>query len=104
MYVSSNKNIEVIPKHYIELFMELNIYHIKKLRNQITSIRDSKNRTTSEAIFILSVKLPTGIPNKLSFAIFNLKREQMVSGCTANFITAFEKDIFKFGFGIHNKS
>ena len=85
----------------LKTFTGLTWENIKYLTDMMVSMRNSDNRTKTQALITFLMKLRTGNSNRLISSILGIEREQTVSEYCGSVLNSFDKDILptRFGFG-----
>ena len=78
--------------------------NIIQLRDMMTSIRNTANRSVTQALVVFLFKFRTGNSNKLIASILQLEHKSQVSEFCESVIKSFEKDILPSHFGIQTCS
>lgn len=82
------------------IFTGLTWENMRNLEKMTTSLKNYKNRTKMQAIFIFLFKLQSGRSNALISSTIGLKNKQLVSHYCQEVEDFFEKDILSVRFGI----
>ncbi|XP_008553228.3 uncharacterized protein LOC103575255 [Microplitis demolitor] len=72
--------------------------NILNLRSLLTSMRDTRTRSVTQALIIFLFKLKTGNSNETIASIFGLPYAQQVSEYFTQILTSFEKEILPYSF------
>lgn len=89
-----------LSEEQLHIFTGLTWDNINDLREMMTSMHNTTNRTITQALITFLVKLRTGGSNKLICTMLQLKNEQVISDYSSSIINSFEKDILPFQFGL----
>ena len=84
----------------LKTFTGLTWPNLIELRAMMTSMRNSENRSVTEAIVVFLFKLRLGLSNNFIKAIMNLERDQQVSEYCDSALSCFERDVLPNHFGI----
>lgn len=88
-------------EHQMNVFTGLSWDNIIKLRDMMTSMRNSQTRNVTQALTVFLFKLRTGSSNAVTASVLGLDHEQIVSEYCNSVIQSFEKDVLPTRFGIH---
>lgn len=73
---------------------------IVEIKNMFITLRDTDNRTITQALIVFLIKLRTGNSNRLIAFMLQLKNEQLVSEYSNTVLRAFKKHILPTRFGL----
>ncbi|XP_058804597.1 uncharacterized protein LOC131674731 [Phymastichus coffea] len=89
-----------ISEKRIQTFTGLNWEQLIRLREMMTSLRNTDNRTVNQALVIFLFRLRTGNSNEMISSVFGLDRPQQVSEFSKSILKSFEKDVLPSRFGL----
>ncbi|XP_043287510.1 uncharacterized protein [Venturia canescens] len=89
------------PEERLTILTGLSWENILKLRDMMTSMRNTESRNVIQAIVVFLFKLRTGNSNRVIASVLGLEREQSVSEYSDSVINSFEKDILPMHFGVN---
>ncbi|XP_066248319.1 uncharacterized protein [Euwallacea similis] len=91
-----------MPETQLRLFTSLTWENLLQLKEMLTSLRNSCNRTTTQAIVTFLFKLKTGNSHELIASILHLPNKGVVSEYLKSVRCAFVQDILAKHFGCQN--
>ena len=89
-----------LPEEKLHIFTGLYWNQIIELREMMTSLRDSANRTVTQALVVFLLKLRSGNSNEMIAAILGLENAQQVSKFSDSILNSFEVDVLPTRFGL----
>ncbi|XP_058805630.1 uncharacterized protein LOC131672433 [Phymastichus coffea] len=91
-----------ISEDRIKTFTGLNWEQIIELREMAVSLRNTDNRTVTQALVVFLFKLRTGNSNEMICSVLGLDRHQQVSEFSKSVLSSFERDILPSRFGLRS--
>ncbi|XP_058799092.1 uncharacterized protein LOC131668719 [Phymastichus coffea] len=89
-----------ISEERIRTFTGLNWEQLIESREMMVSLRNTDNRTVTQAVVVFLFRLRTGNSNEIICSVLGLDRHQQVSEFSKSVLSAFEKDVLPSRFGL----
>lgn len=88
-----------LPEDRLYVFTGFTWKNIIELRRLMTSLRDSSNRSLTQALIVFLLKLRSGNSNEMIAAVLGLDDPRKVSNFSQSILQAFEHEILPIRFG-----
>lgn len=89
-----------ISEERIRVLTGVNWEQLIELREMMTSLRNTDNRSATQALVVFLLRLRSGNSNEMICSILGLERHQQVSEFSISILKAFENDVLPTRFGL----